>query len=49
MTERRQRWQWIEEDGEDMLWNCPSCGRDINSDYVGETCPACDAPVEDDD
>jgi rubrerythrin len=49
MTERRQRWQWIEEDGEDMLWNCPSCGRDINADHVGEKCPACDAPVEDDD
>jgi rubrerythrin len=42
--------KWTEEDGEEMLWVCVSCGAELHADCVGQTCPCCGvdtAPDED--
>lgn len=43
---RKHDWQWLTEDGEEMLWICPDCGRDIHADHVDKNCPACGALVD---
>lgn len=39
--------KWMEYMGEDRLWVCQVCGSECDSDTVGETCPECGAPAED--
>jgi rubrerythrin len=39
--------KWTEDDGEEMLWVCVSCGAELHADCVGVTCPACGAPADD--
>jgi rubrerythrin len=36
-------------DPEDALWVCQVCDAELHTDCVGETCPACGAPVVDDE
>jgi rubrerythrin len=39
--------KWKEEDGEDVLWTCISCGAELHSDCVGATCPVCGVQADD--
>lgn len=39
--------KWQEEDGEDMLWVCQSCGAEMHADCVGDICPVCGVPADD--
>lgn len=39
--------KWTEDDGEDVLWICLHCGAELHADCVGNECPVCDAPIED--
>ena len=47
MSKRIVRWR--EGDPEDTLWVCQSCGAELNSDCVGDTCPVCGEPSDLDD
>jgi tRNA(Ile2) C34 agmatinyltransferase TiaS len=37
---------WKNEDGDEMLWVCPSCDAHLNSDCIGYQCPACENEIE---
>lgn len=40
--------RWKEEDGEDMLWVCPTCDSHLNADCVAANCPICGAAIDED-
>jgi rubrerythrin len=41
--------KWEEGDPDDVLWVCPSCDAHLHADCVGDHCPCCNAPVEDEE
>ncbi|MCW2317268.1 rubrerythrin [Rhodoblastus acidophilus] len=47
---RREPVKWDQEvHDESLLWVCPCCGAELNADCVGDVCPACHAPVDDEE
>lgn len=46
MTDARY---WTDDDGEDVLWVCQSCGAELHADCVADKCPVCGVELEDDD
>lgn len=38
--------KWTEDDGEEVLWVCASCGAELHADCVGKTCPVCGVEIE---
>jgi len=48
MTYRRGDWDKEIHD-ESELWVCPCCDAHLHADAVGDKCPRCGTPVEDDE
>lgn len=40
--------RWQEDDGEEVLWVCPLCDAHVHADSVGNQCPECGEPIEED-
>lgn len=38
--------KWNPEDGEEVLWVCPSCDAHLNADCVGVECPSCKTVID---
>ncbi len=41
--------KWKPDDGEEVLWVCPTCDAHLHADCVGDACPTCGESVADDE